>query len=495
MARGRRVRSCELRAGDRFYIGSDQTSDVCLADEGVAPTHCAVSVGEDSVVVEDCYSEQGTFVNDRRIRSEKITTEANLRLGEARMAIKIIGASNSSSYESDPAQQGEYDDPSTHELSDVASFDPADQDHAPQIHAGPLESPVVAANVVLAETVLPAAEMPAFAAESMSAETSLEDPVVGEAEVTAPLAAAVSDAGAVALELLQAQEEIKILQARLQQQPESAGTPQADPYQEEMIELLREEVIQLQTALAERDEVDQLSHTPAVPAPSEDEMLSREDAEKLVDRLEQLLAELTGKDEEITRLTGMLQLAEESAQAEKEERAQIDSWLKDIEERFGQREAEWQAERDRMQAMIESTKAERTLAESAMNADSSSARLEAAQNVIKGLRETAESQREHMLALEEKNNQLTRQLQQAEVDSNREERMAIAQERALLAQQRQELEAEMQRQQKTAADETTLKLQVLRQHLNEIHEEERAEKEERKLGSRLSRLWRRLDGA
>ena len=73
--------------------------------------------------------------------------------------------------------------------------------------------------------------------------------------------------------------------------------------------------------------------------------------------------------------------------------------------------------------------------------------------------------------------------------------MALAQERALIAQQRQELENELKRQQQTTADETTLKLQVLRQHLNEIHEEERAEKEERRLGSRLSRLWRRLDGA
>ncbi len=79
----------------------------------------------------------------------------------------------------------------------------------------------------------------------------------------------------------------------------------------------------------------------------------------------------------------------------------------------------------------------------------------------------------------------------------REEQMQLAEERAEIARLRQELEVERQRRQNPAAIDSNLKLQALRQHLNEIHkheQKEREEREERKLSSRIARLWHRLDG-
>jgi DNA repair exonuclease SbcCD ATPase subunit len=490
MAKGRKVHSCELRTGDRFYIGSDETSDVRLTEEGIAPTHCSISVGEGVVTVADCYSEQGTYVNGQRIRSETLSADATIQIGEARLAIKLMNPSSEAQSAASPtgAAAGEAAaeriDEAISKISEMQAAQGAPQDPV-EYHAGgdgsapePQQTAMQSFAAGLRMSDLPESELE----EEHSASDASEE---SSPNVNVP------DVEELALQLLQAHEEIRVLQKRLEKQAAQSGDSDRDPYQDEMVDLLREEIIQLQAALAERE--DAFTDTSSSPAHTE-EMLPREDAEKLVDRLEQLLTELSQKDEQIDGLTNLLRVAEEAGRAEKEERSQIDGWLRDIEERFGQREQEWQVEREQLQQMIKAATTERSMVESAMNADSNSAKLEAAQNVIQGLRETAESQRQTIHTMEKKMKQLARLAEESQAEALRQQQMEIAQERALLAQQRQELEEQVRRREQSAADETTLKLQVLRQHLNQIHEEERAEKEERKLSSRLARLWRRLDG-
>jgi pSer/pThr/pTyr-binding forkhead associated (FHA) protein len=449
---GGRSYSCELRQGDRFYIGSDKSSDVCLKDAGVAPTHCSVSVGTNSVTVEDCYSEEGTYVDGTRIRSQEISSDAAITVGAAKIALRMRGTSNKP-------------EPGAATLPDM------DQ---PLTDSPPLDTPAPSA------TEIAHAEAPLNSDDDTSCIDGHDDPSNQESED-------------VDLELLQAREEIRILQQRLDSSAAGGPTPAGDPFQDEMIQLMRAEVLELQAALAERDQLDG-APVRSTGEPNSEEFLPRDDAEKLVDRLEQLLAELAQKDDQVATLTEMLQLAEEANRTEREEREQMDKWLKDIEERFGHREQEWQCERNELQKTIESVADERNRAETAINADSSSAKLEAANNVLHGLRETAESQRERLLELEQTNAQLTRKAAETPADDSREDRMQLAKERAELARHKQEFEASRQHTQSGGVDETTLKLQVLRQHLNTIHAEEQAEKEERKLSNRIARLWRRLDG-
>ncbi len=182
---------------------------------------------------------------------------------------------------------------------------------------------------------------------------------------------------------------------------------------------------------------------------------------------------------------------------ELEERTQIDSWLRDIEQRCGDREHEWRSQQTKLQSELEAIAAERNLAETALNTESSGVKLEAAQNVMTSLRETAELQRRKLHDAEQTIDQLQRQLDSARNAQPREEQMQLAEERAEIARLRQELEVERQRRQNPAAIDSNLKLQALRQHLNEIHkheQKEREEREERKLSSRIARLWHRLDG-
>ena len=114
-----------------------------------------------------------------------------------------------------------------------------------------------------------------------------------------------------------------------------------------MIELLRAEVMDLQTALAERDQAD-TNPPPPAGSVAADDVLPQADAEKLVARLEQLLLELQERDNQIATLTELLEAAETACRAEREERSQLDAWLKDIEERFGYREQEWRVQQDKL---------------------------------------------------------------------------------------------------------------------------------------------------
>jgi chromosome segregation ATPase len=292
-------------------------------------------------------------------------------------------------------------------------------------------------------------------------------------------------------QLQDAQAEIDVLQSRLTSVPDAAF-PVADPYQEEMLELLRAEILDLQTALADRDH----DHTAQVVDSDfdRDDQLSKPDAEKLVTRLEQLLQELQQRDDQIATLTDLLEATEAANRAEQEERSQIDSWLHDIEQRCGDREQEWRSQQAKLQSELNSVAEERDQAQAALNVDSSSVKLEAAQNVMRSLRETAETQREKLNAAEQEISRLRRELEAAVQGPPREERMQLAEERSEIARLRQELEHERQRKQNPAVNDDNLKLKALRQHLNEIHEQEKKEREERKLSSRIARLWNRLDG-
>ncbi|MEQ9411739.1 MAG: FHA domain-containing protein [Fuerstiella sp.] len=436
---GRRVR--EVRNGERLFVGSDEASDVPVADERVAAVHCVISAESGCLTVRDCYSQAGTFVDDSRIREIQLTRNAEISVGPVVIIAQVQGLNSA------VADQNGSHPPAAE--SAVQSASPASPELSEEAHRG----------------------------------AAAEPPVVSPLQQIDDLQ----------LQLEQAHAEIEVLHRRLETASSNAQESAQDPYQEEMLELLRSEITDLQTALAERDQRDTELGAGGDMTAAQD-TLPQEDAEKLVSRLEDLLLELQLRDEQIATLTGLLEATEEASQAEQEERRQVDAWLMDIERKLGQREQEWQAERNALQQQLTTLASERDSAEAAVNADTSSAKLEAAKNVMTGLRQTVETQRQQLQESEQARAALQRELEDARTSQSREEQVRLAEERAEIARLRQELETARQRDQKVHANEAVLKLQALRQHLNEIHEQERKEIEERKLSSRLTRLWRRLDG-
>lgn len=429
-----------IREDEFLAIGSDPSNDICLIDDEVASTHCMIIAKCGTVTVRDCFSKTGTFVNKVRVREKQLDENAVVQVGKSKISVQ---------------------------LNRVQAPAPIEEINVPVSLEIPSQG--------VAESRPVAVVMQHEATDSQPAESPFT--MISQLEI----------------QLQDAHAEIDVLQSRLIAGAQSE-IPIADPYQEEMLELLRAEILDLQTALADRDQGKSGECSAKDSDIDRDDLLSKPDGEKLVERLEQLLQELQQRDDQIAILTELLEATEAANRAQLEERSQLDSWLRDIEQRCGDREQEWRSQQAKLQAELNSIALERDRAETALNVDSSSVKLEASQNVMRSLRETAETQREKLIEAEQEITRLQRKVESAKLAQPREERMQLAEERSENARLRQELEHERQRKQSPAANDDILKFRALRQHLNEIHENDQKEKEERKLSSRIARLWSRLEG-
>jgi chromosome segregation ATPase len=301
----------------------------------------------------------------------------------------------------------------------------------------------------------------------------------------------------------------------------NAPTPASalDPFDLELIALLRAEVSHLQSELTDRDvrlaemsAQDAWTCAHAVEREADDE-LPEEQVAALLDRLESLLSELAESDRRVKTLEEMLQNFEQVAAAEGEEQRQVEAWIKDIEGRFAQRENEWRAEVEFLNGRLEDVTAERDRAEQMLaRAHTPDRAAQMQQEVLHGLRRQVAQLGEQLAHSEKSRQDLERRyaafdVEEAEHRSQervaellREERLQLAEERTELAVLRAELaraKVEIAEQEPVRAelpDEATTQIRALRQHLREIHEQEEHERDERRLSRRIARLWKRLEG-
>lgn len=275
-----------------------------------------------------------------------------------------------------------------------------------------------------------------------------------------------------------------------------ARNNESDPFQEEMIELLRSEVTQLQTELSERDALLR-SHTDASSGQANDLVVSEEETQKLCQRLEELLAELDQKDNEVSVLQQHLQCAEDANAAEQNERRQLEDWVSEIEERITSREREWEEKISEMQMRLTKARTERREAETAAGAASNDTRIEALQRVVSDLRDEKDVLTQQLDEQQGTVRRLESQVEIAEEEAARQESVEMCQERADIARQRFELERMKQEMdEQKAVEGSDLRIRALRDHLKEVQateEEERREAFETSLAGRISRLWRRIE--
>jgi DNA repair exonuclease SbcCD ATPase subunit len=285
-----------------------------------------------------------------------------------------------------------------------------------------------------------------------------------------------------------------------------------ETYSPETVELMRSELARMEQELSSRDSrIEELTAMlEGHPAAGQTAGEGAPDTLALVARLEQLLDELDRKDQREASLQELLRLAEDAGRAEREERAQIEAWLSEIEQRVGEREAEWQAANDALRHRIDELTSERDRAEHAVaGASTSTGASDASIELVSQLRQQI-SQLEQKLEEAEKEKEELKSRQPADDSSHaaalrealdksmREERLHLAHERAELARMRNELEHE-KRGFERRPDEAEQRVMALRDHLREIHEKERAEQllvqNDRSLSGRIARLWKRLDGS
>ncbi|WP_164101962.1 FHA domain-containing protein [Candidatus Laterigemmans baculatus] len=292
------------------------------------------------------------------------------------------------------------------------------------------------------------------------------------------------------------------------------GALEPASFEQETIALLREEIELLQEMLAERDaqlaqrDAQLAQHDAAFDESAAGIAIAEEDdeTEALLARMEQLLEEAAHGDERVALLEEMLRAAEEANQAEQEERHQLEAWVGDIERRIAHRDEQRDAEVEALRARLEEATEERERAQ--LQLQQAAAVGNAPQHyeqTLARLQQQNKALQERIAQLISERAGLAQQLEQSgcrDEEALREERVALAQERAIVSRLRSELAnklsalEESPKPLKPAESDAATRLQALREHLREIHnEEQQASPKPRNhgLSGRLSRIWKRLE--
>lgn len=235
---------------------------------------------------------------------------------------------------------------------------------------------------------------------------------------------------------------------------------------------------------------------------------------KLVSRMEDLLDELQVSDERVQTLEELLRVAEQATVAEREERAQMEKWVTEIEKRVGQREAESQAEIEGLARQLQIEKQDADVVQAQL--ESIATATESAQKqseAVAMLNKQIEDLRANLQEVNEKNRELLERpvLSDDEIDIHAQlletqdelaqvrlqaskERADMARRHAELESMRDQLEMRLEQSPKNTKEGDT-RVQAMREHLKEIHAQEQAEKAEQKstsLGGRIADLLTRL---
>ncbi len=75
-------------------VGRSDEADVCLGDAWVSRSHCEIDVVDDSLVVRDLGSRNGTFVNGSRIEVSPLLPGDELMVGGSRFQVNLVTSSS-----------------------------------------------------------------------------------------------------------------------------------------------------------------------------------------------------------------------------------------------------------------------------------------------------------------------------------------------------------------------------------------------------------------
>ena len=283
---------------------------------------------------------------------------------------------------------------------------------------------------------------------------------------------------------------------------------------EETLDLLRAEIETLQSELAERDarliEIESCGSDTLFDL-AESDAITDGEAQCLTQRVDELLNELAVSDQRQRELEDLLQLTEEAARAEQEERTQIEVWVGEIEQRIGERQAEWQAEMESVQKRLAQVQTEHQEAEQRLAETVSQKALDSHERTILDLRKRLSKMQDVLANTQKERDNLLNKLESVEIQSTierqtqivehaiREEQVKMAQERAAFSRQKAELvrrigELEVQLRERPDLTDADMKIRAFRDHLKDLDASREPVKDQRSLATRLSDLWKRLDG-
>ncbi|MFQ5730752.1 MAG: FHA domain-containing protein [Planctomycetaceae bacterium] len=488
--------SHDVTSDDNLIIGSSANCRIRLESSEIAAMHCLIRLQNGRLSVQDWYTTTGTFLNGERLQApSEFTPNDEIRIGDYRLSAEFVAGT------ADPPE------------NNVAQPRRDNQTAGSAADAG---EPGTAASdaALISESRLE--ELLTGAAERLSAADVSPPSGDADPDPTAPLPGEDGDREVRRLRARVADLESELADLREQAwEFASSEADRSDPFDAEMVDLLKSEVEQLQAEINQRDariaELSEALEDGAAHNPDEDRRTIA-----LVERLERLLDELQATDERAATLEDLLRSADEATRAEQEERRQLGAWVREIEERIGERESGWKAEKESLQRRIDDLGNERDRFNEKLR-DLGSAQGTAQQMLMieelheevsqltQKLQESDEAAKELQKTIDDVEFQSTQsglqkhieQLMRQERLSLAEEHSQIARERAEVARMKSEFNKSAPQTTGRAVDEAACRVQAFREHLKEIHEvEESTERRTKRatLSSRIANLWKRLDG-
>lgn len=480
-----------LEINNSLFAGSGSNCQINLQGEGVCPIHCMFWINEDSVLrVQDWNTDGQTLVNHQSVTAETVLNAGDrvtisqfeitpiLTLEDHKMVSRTMMAFNvSNARDEQPAEQPQAIDSQTTSLDSEVEPESAWEE--------PVEHPASAD--AFADTVSPVD----IEEETPMTEDDSQDGSLPDWDSELPNDDWSKATGLDALPGL--------------------NDPMDSDSKDEEIELLKMEIEQLRFELSERENETSFDEGPV----HNDNPVDDDQTLQLVNRLEELLEELKVSDERVRDLEELLQYSDEAARAEKEERQQLESWVTEIEQRVSQREAESEAELNRVLSQLEEAQAQRQHVEmhfKKMLQSNDSNVTEASKEVIQRSRAQIEELQKKLAEANQQVEQLGEKASHEDVEVKAKEELLemeqklmkmqveTSQERAEMARQRADLEnLKDELESKLAAakngDNADSRFQAMRQHLRDIHEEEKQAQEEKRqksLSGRISRLLTRV---
>jgi pSer/pThr/pTyr-binding forkhead associated (FHA) protein len=471
------IKRHELAAEQGIFIGKSSNCGFQLDGEGLSDIHCRVGLDDGEVWVQDWMSAEGTQVNGQEIASnEKIDAGDVIKIGNHEITVAYGSMASVTAAEADGAAKP-----------------PVAAESKPKSKS-PSRTP---------EPVCPTESTPS--AEQLESESAIESSPESDVESTSLS----NDSG----EQLSSSAEADVqVSSRLTESAEAADEEPAtmdfsadffdfeeeETYDRETVALLQAEIEELQTQLAQRDAE---RANESFEAPVADNV--PEESDQVLQRMQDLIDEANRSDERVAILEELLHAAEDASRSEIEERGQLEAWVGDIEKRVGQREEEHAAELDALRNRLEqSSEQQDRLQQQLRHAATGGSAPKHYEDTLENLQQSNKQMQDDLAEAQKQCRVLEQRLKQQSEDGGeavRTERANLAQEQAKIARLRFELSSklasvdEMPKSENSADRETAHRIQTLRQHLKEIHEQEKKEEKEAPLTTRLAKLWKRTE--
>ena len=445
----------KLVEGVTAFAGSGKTCGILLGGEDVSHFHCMFCLNQGRLWVQDCETDGQTIVNGHPIKAEAVLSHGDhLTIGSNQIEVVLIldaSATTGDDFYDDDVIESEVCEQSVEQLGrrEDPEFDSIDTRHCSR--------------------------------NQSNVSTDSYDYEI----------------------------------ARLNVDESSEANEVAMPSDSDEVNFLRSEVEHLQSELSERDAELTTFRTQQFSNSDSDCSEDNEDVVRLVNRLDELVEELQFSDQRHNDLAEFLRLSDEANQAEQEERRQLESWIQGIEQRVSQRAAESEAETARIlvrnkDLQEQLNRAETYIRKVTQTASGNSSVPQAQNEMIQELRDRQDELTMRLTAANEENERLRQEFQEKnanhgdelrkleqkivelELDACRE-RAEISRQRADLERAKSELEKKLQ--ETGPLSDSDCRFAAMRQHLRDLHEQEKLtleEKRRRSLSGRIANLLNRV---